>query len=311
MTRVLSYGGGLDSWVMLLDAIARNERPDLAIFADVADPAHEDPGEWPATYAHLRDVVMPLCAREGIAFKWLGTDESPIRGERSLFAYLRRMRLMPSRAGRRMCTAAAKVERIAAHVADRYPEGPIEVWIGFEAGEEDRAARDPHAAPVADGAKPRRFRRRKDGTLTAEARLYGRRRNRFPLMERGICRCRAEQIARASGLPMPPGSACVYCPFGSRGDFQTLARELPPQFEAVVLLEADCRETKAGRTVRFSGTEDDPALAEWVRAPFARRGKPCSVCGAEVKAPKRVGCTPVPDAKPPRQRSLFQIVGAS
>ncbi len=302
--RVLSYGGGLSSWAMLLDALARGERPDLCVFADVADPAHEDPGEWPATYAHVRDVAMPLCAREGVEFVWLGTDTHPIRGDRSLFAYLRRKRLMPSRARRRMCTAAAKVERIAAYVADRFPEGEVEVWIGFEAGEEERAARDPHAAPVAAGARPRRFRRRKDGSLTAEARLWGRRRNRFPLMERGICRCRAEAIARASGLPVPPGSACVFCPYGSRGDFQTLRRELPARFEAAARLEADCRPTKAGRTVRFSGTEADPPLDEWVRAPFARRGKPCAVCGAEVKAPKRVGCAPVPDARPPRQRSL-------
>ncbi len=281
--KVLSYGGGLDSWAMLLDAVARGERPDLVIFADVTDAERADPGEWPGTYEHIRGVAMPLCDREAIEFKWLNTEESPIRGRRSLFRYFEEKRLVPSRQSR-MCTSAAKVERIGRYLDTRFPAPmALEVWIGFEAGEESRAARDPHAA----------------------GRAKGRRINRFPLAERSICRCRAEALARASGYPVPPGSACVFCAFGSRGDLQTAAREMPADFARIVALEANGRTTKKrGRTVRFAGTEDAPPLDEWVRAPFARRGKPCGVCGAEVKAAKLVGCEPIPAARPPRQRSL-------
>ncbi len=292
LLKVLTTGGGLDSWVMLLDAAERGELPDLVIFADVTDAARLDPGEWPGTYAHLRDVVIPFCDRHGIAFKWLTTEESPIRGERSLFRYMELLRLIPSRT-MRMCTVAAKVERVCDYLDATYPTHRLEVWVGFEAGEEDRAQRDPHS----------------------KGRAKGRRTNRFPLMERGICRCRAGAIAKASGLPVPPGSACMFCPFGSRGDFQTVAREEPAHFARFVQLEANCRTTKQrGRTVRFAGTEKAPTLDQWiidkparggrgVRA-YRRMGKGCAVCGAEVKAPKLVGCNPSPPARPKAQRSL-------
>ncbi len=285
--RVQSLGGGVDSFTVLLLSIAAYEAalaagdaaaaavalPDLVIFADVTDPDRNDPGEWPETYAHIRNVVMPLCAKYGIEFKWLDTTESPIRGRTSLFAYLRDMNLMPSR-GRRMCTVAAKVERISAYISARWPGRRLEVSIGFEAGEEERAARDPHAAEVATGLKV----------------------NRFPLMEHRMCRCRAVKYIQASGHPMPPGSACVFCPFSSRGDFQTLARELPGEFQQVVALERDCRLTKAGRTVRFSGTEDDPVLPRWIEGDYRRQAIGCEVCGAEIRAAKLVGCEPAAPA---------------
>jgi hypothetical protein len=61
--RVASLGGGLDSFAMLLAQVDAGEPPALAIFADVADPEHVDPGEWPGTYQHLREVVAPFCVR--------------------------------------------------------------------------------------------------------------------------------------------------------------------------------------------------------------------------------------------------------
>lgn len=289
-TRVLSYGGGVDSFAMLVDAIARAELPDLVVFADVSDPDHLDPGEWPQTYDHLRRVVMPLCARHGIPFAWLSTDAYPIRGARSLYAYFHAMRLMPSRLSR-LCTVAAKVERVTDYLEAVLPGADVEVWIGFEAGEEARAARDPHAQ-----GKPAKARRRAAaGRRVRPATTIGRV-SRFPLMEQGMCRCRAIARIEALGYEVPRGSACVYCPFSSRGDFQTCAREQPDAFRAAVELEAQCRRTKSGRTVRFSGTENDPELTTWAdpSKPFERRGKPCGVCGAEVKAPKLVGDAPPP-----------------
>ena len=41
--QVLSYGGGLDSFCMLVDAIKRGDAPDAIVFADVGDPAKLDP----------------------------------------------------------------------------------------------------------------------------------------------------------------------------------------------------------------------------------------------------------------------------
>jgi hypothetical protein len=273
-------GGGLDSFAMLLDAIGRGELPDLVVFADVGDPGRLDPGEWPSTYRHIAEVVMPLCAKHGIEFKVLDTNELPIRGRRSLFAYFKEKGIMPGRVSR-LCTSAAKVERIADYLEARFPAPTkLEVWIGFEAGEENRAARDPHSAGKAKG----------------------RRVNRFPLIERKLCRCRCERLVRAAGYPIPRKSACVFCPFTTRGDFKLMAAELPETFAKVAKLEADAKRTKSGHLIRFGsrkvkGAETFPVLRDWVEPSYRRAEKPCEVCGAAVRATKATGCDYLSDAE--------------
>jgi hypothetical protein len=270
--RVLSYGGGADSFAMLLDAIERGEVPDLVIFADVADAEGLDPGEWPGTYKHVREVVMPLCAAKGIPFLWLDTTTSPIRGRRSLFRYFSDQRLMPGRQSR-LCTAAAKVERITDALIHRYPDRPVEVWIGFEAGEELRASKDPHAAGVVGAG--------------------GWRLNRFPLLEQKLCRCRCEALIRRLGHPVPRKSACVYCPFSTRGDFQTLARELPDRFAQTEALEEQCRSSKKGKIMRYgykTGDGSDPPLRLWIAPSYTPAKITCKVCGQPQRASKATGC---------------------
>lgn len=269
MKTILSYGGGADSFAMLLDALDRGERPNAAVFADVGSGKGDD-GEWPDTYRHIREHAMPICAREGIAFHWITTEEYQIRGHESLLAYFEAKRLMPSRLSR-LCTSAAKVERIAAFLRDRFAGEEFEVWVGFEAGEEVRAENDPHGK-----------------VRSADGRM-----NRFPLMERGLCRCRAVELIRAHGLPVPRKSACVYCPFSTRGDFRTLDRELPATFARVERMEENCRPTKSGKIMRYGyqkGDGSDPSLREWTAKPYEARKIPCKVCGRVERATKATGC---------------------
>jgi hypothetical protein len=264
-------GGGVDSVAMLLVQIAAGELPELVIFADVTDPEKIDPGEWPGTYSYLEEVVRPLCAAHGIEYEHLDTQRSPIRGMRSLYAYFRARRVMPGRTSR-LCTSAAKVERITDRLIERFPDRPVEVLIGFEAGEEARADRDPHAAGVVG--------------------LGGWRVNRFPLIERRLCRCRCVDLIVAAGLPVPRKSACVYCPFSSRGDFQTLERELPAQFALTAEMEEDCRTTKRGKILRYGyrhGDGTDPPLHLWIASPYRSAVVPCSVCG-RPRPSKSTGC---------------------
>jgi hypothetical protein len=82
MPRVLSYGGGLDSFAALVAAIQDGAPPDLVVFIDVTDPEQLDPGEWPGTYMHIREVVIPLCAKHGIEFVWIDTVSYPVRDAR-------------------------------------------------------------------------------------------------------------------------------------------------------------------------------------------------------------------------------------
>jgi 3'-phosphoadenosine 5'-phosphosulfate sulfotransferase (PAPS reductase)/FAD synthetase len=280
IVKILSLGGGLDSFAMLLDAIQRQELPDLVIFADVGDRERLDPGEWPGTYRHVEEVVAPLCEEHGIDFKWLHTDESPVRGERSLFRYFEVKRCMPS-FGMSMCTCAAKVERIHGYVLERYPDQDIEMWVGFEANERARAEKSAHS-------------KSKDGRIT----------KRHPLIESDLCRCRCEQLVRESGHPIPKKSACVFCAKGSRRDFQTLARELPSVFDRVCTMEENCLPTrKAGKIMRYGykhGDGTDPTLSEWVKPTFKPRKIGCEVCGAEVRATKATGCDWLETPEPPK-----------
>lgn len=317
--RVLSYGGGLDSFALLLLALERGIRLDAVVFVDVGDPDRQTPGEWPGTYRHILQVAAPLCATAGIEFVWITAppccllaprpqkvarvqqilahlERIPIReGERSLFHWLRRRRQIPVAGPNRICTTVAKVERFERWMASRHPGELVEVWIGFEAGEEERAAKDPNAG----------------GRATLRV-------NRFPLIEWGFCRCRCEEYVRHSGFAVPRKSACVFCPYGSRGDWKTFAEELPGQFRQVVQLEADKPPTRAGKKLSIMGfrtlkdRDGNPIgykatpLPEFILGTYRPKAVACIICGAPVRASKATGCGYVVESTIPHLGSSTQ-----
>lgn len=295
--RVLSLGGGVDSFAMLVDAIARGARPDAVAFVDVTDPEGADPGEWPATYRHIRDVVAPLCRRHRIRFAWIDSGRYPVRDARSLFAWLWARGQIPVAGPNRICTRIAKVERFERWLDDHFPDQLVEVWIGFEAGEEGRSKYDPNAG------RPRKHR---PG--------LARRCNRFPLIERRLCRCRCVALIERAGHPVPTASACTFCPYGSKGEWQVLAAELPETFARAVELEARKAPTEAGRKLSIMGFRSfekrpapertrlkllrdhagvayaAPTLPEFIQGDYRPKAAPCEVCGAPEKVRKVAGC---------------------
>jgi len=279
VTRVLSCGGGLDSFAMLLGALARGIKLDVVVFMDTGAPG--DPGEWPGTYRHLDEVVRPLCEREGIEYVVINHENYPVRNARSLFAWHEARRSMPMAGPGRVCTTIAKVERFEKWLTDRFPGEEVEVWIGFEAGEEKRAAKDPNV-----------------GTNRKVKPGAARRRNRFPLIEWGLCRCLCEQMVRSAGYPVPRKSACVYCPYASKGDWQTFAAELPEQFARVVELEANRPVTKNGHKLSIMAYRKGKAtpLPKFIEGKTRVKVKPCAVCGAADRATKATGCGYLPEA---------------
>ncbi len=296
--RVLSLGGGLDSWVMLLESVARGEKPDIVTFIDVGHP--DDPGEWPSTYRHVEEVVRPFCELNAIEFVRIDGSNYPVRDARSLFAWLEARQQIPVAGPNRICTRIAKVERFEKWMDDRFPGQEVEVWIGFEAGEESRAEKDPNAGAPRKATHLARLAKwwRWTGAL-AFALTTARRVNRFPLMDWGLCRCRCEAIARASGYPVPRKSACVFCPYGAKGDWQRFAVDLPEDFDRVVELEASKPLTlKNGRKLSImaydSKTQTGTPLRQYVAKPYTRSSKPCKVCGAAARATKATGCDYLP-----------------
>lgn len=126
--------------------------------------------------------------------------------------------------------------------------------------------------------------------------------NRFPLMELGLCRCRCEALVRRMGFPVPRKSACQFCPYGSRGDWQLFAETNPPHFDRTALLEENKPPTKAGHKLSIMDyrTHRDadgaivrvqaPTVREFIAKPYKPRPKPCRVCDAAQRAAKVAGC---------------------
>lgn len=319
--RVLSYGGGVDSFAMLVAALERGEPPTDVVFADVTDPRSvtrmlrghepvwergESPGEWPGTYRHLVEVAIPLMERHGIDFHWL-TTEAPTRGwpwrryartypilggERtfgvnkpytSLYRYFEDMRIMftTSHMGGRVCTNAAKVRRIGRWVKETYD--PNEPFEMWIGFDAEEIQRI-----------------QQDVTYTKSRSELPGRVLRYPLMEWGMCRCRCVQAISEAGFPVPRKSACTFCGYSTRRDWRTLATQQPETFRLAGKVEEQFKGTAAGKMLFFSG-ESKPrrqrgqarALPEFMAgwSPRTRRltvvkHEGCEVCGAEVRATK-------------------------
>lgn len=309
---VLSLGGGLDSWVLLLEAVRRGEHIDIVVFVDVGAPG--DPGEWPSTYRHVEEVVRPFCVRHGIEFVRIDHERYPVRDARSLFQWLWDRDQIPVAGDDRICTIIAKVERFERWLDDRFAGREVEVWIGFDANEQRRVDKDPNAGQE---RRPTRMKHRGGKNPVLEHHLHNawlwtralgfamstaRRVNRFPLIEWKLCRCRCEVIARASGFPVPRKSACVFCPYGSKADWVTFARELPNQFELVVELERKKPLTKENQRklsimAYDSRTQMGTPLRVFVARPSRpKKPPPCPTCGAPQIATKATGCTYLSEA---------------
>lgn len=295
MKRVLAYGGGVDSFAALLGAIGRGIQLDAVGFVDVADPERKDPGEWPETYRHIENVVKPLCARHGIPFFTIDSASYPVRpcadrplGWRSLFEWLWDHNQIPVAGPNRLCTRIAKVERFECWLDASFPGQEVEVWVGFEAGEEARAAKDPNAGKARDLVH-----------YQAAVRI-----NRFPLIEWSWCRCRCVQAIKLAGLPVPPGSACVFCPYATKGDWQRFAVQLPAQFAQVEEMEQRKRAkpTAKGFILSIMGFRKKkdavgnvisyraPPLREWIQGTYRPRAATCSICGGPKVQKLNTGC---------------------
>jgi hypothetical protein len=97
----------------------------------------------------------------------------------------------------------------------------------------------------------------------------------------------------------------VFCPYGSKGDWQVLRCELPETFAKIVELEARKPPTKknglklsimgySSRTKNLMAAQGlkyvPPTLDEWTMTSYRRTKEPCAVCGAAERATKATGC---------------------
>lgn len=246
--RVLSYGGGVNSTALLVEAVRRAIPINLILFADTGD-------ERPETYSYVETFSSWLVGQGYPAIetvRWIRRDGSFI----PLGALSLRNRELPSKAyGFSGCTTKWKQQPLDKRVRE-WANGAatVERWIGYDADEPERARRMLEKNPQPPG-----------GTLAYAWRC--------PLVEWDMGRAECEAAILAAGLPSPGKSSCYFCPSMRRAEIDALAREHPDLVAKALEIEDAARpnlvtvkglgrsfswrEYLAGQTTEGAGPEQD------------------------------------------------------
>jgi hypothetical protein len=218
----VSYGGGVQSTALLVLAAQRRFDARLFLFANVGDDS-----EHPATLRYLSEIARPYAAAHGIELVELHREFR--RGARAgqvetLYGRLTRpgsrslpipVRMANGAPGTRACTADFKVRVVGAELRRRGAsvEDPARVALGISTDELERAK---------PGIDPR---------APYQHRVY-------PLLDLGLSRRDCARLIAAAGLPVPPKSACWFCPFHDQEAWRRLKRDTPDLFDRACALEA-------------------------------------------------------------------------
>jgi len=204
MKSVLSYGGGVQTFAMLI-LIEKGilPKPDLVIFADTR-------AEYPATEAHVEQVAKPLVEKLGITWAKVVHKEGLIHG------YMEGKSIpIP---GFRSCTYNFKVRPIhdflRNFLGDEKKNGKASVntWIGISTDEAKRAV-------------PRNKQNPKWVLCT------------YPLLDLKLSRNDLIQLIEESEYPMPIKSGCFLCPYGGMKNFIKLKMNHPDLFKIALVME--------------------------------------------------------------------------
>jgi hypothetical protein len=227
--RAVSYGGGVQSTSLLV--LAATGRIDFPLFlmANVGDDSED-----PRTLDYVRDVAAPYAADHGIELAVLdrvkrdGTVETLMgrlmrEDSRSLPIPIRMSNGAP---GTRSCTSDFKIKVIARELKRRgaSKDNPATIGIGISLDEIHRAnARK--VSPWERVVYPL-------VGIGEETGLH---------MRRDDC----ARVIREGGLPVPPKSACFFCPFHKASTWSDLARERPDLFDRAADLEETLNRRRA------------------------------------------------------------------
>lgn len=215
--KTFSYGGGQQSTAALVLA-ARDElgfRPDAFLFADPGD-------EYPETMTYLHEFAFPFAEAHGQRIEVLvrqrkdGSRETlRDRLEAGRMAIpVRRSKDGPPMS--RSCTADFKIAVIEKWLKQHGATkgDPALVGLGISADELSRA----HGEGEIDPLSP------------VQRRTY-------PLIRLGLTRADCQRIIEEAGLPIPPSSACTFCPMHNAERWRALKRNHPEQFEDACRIE--------------------------------------------------------------------------
>jgi len=215
----LAYGLGVDSTAVLVGWHARGIRPDLILHADTGS-------EKPGTYAYL-PVIQDWLARVGfppvVVVRYEPSNFKNWPPYRTLGENCLTNGTLPSLAfGFKSCSLKWKVAPQDKYTAawqparDAWAAGaPVTKAIGYDAGPADS----------------RRY-------AHVEGYLDARYAYTYPLRDWGWDRAECKARIAEAGLPVPPKSACYFCPAMKKDELHDLPVE---QLRGIVALEARAR----------------------------------------------------------------------
>lgn len=219
--RVFSYGGGIQSTAALVLAASGLIDYHVFLFCNVGEDS-----EHPATLQYVHDVAMPYAKAHGIELIELqktrktGEIDTVYKcitrpGSRSIGIPVRMNG--NGAPGRRSCTFDFKVSVVDKWLRQHGAKTTgATVGIGISLDEIQRVK--PNSDP--------------DTLVWKE--------NAFPLvmeLEKPLTRQDCINVIQSAGLPVPPKSACVFCPFHSMKTWQEMRTNEPERFWYCVDLE--------------------------------------------------------------------------
>lgn len=221
--RTFAYGGGVQSTAALV--LAAQGAIDFPVFL-FANVGHDS--EYPATLAYVQNVARPFAAASGIelvevAKTYQGRQETLLgmikRRPRSVPIPVR----MPNGApASRTCTADFKIDVMAKwqKAAGATATDPAVMGLGISIDEWHRA--------------------KSDSGIAWQVLSY-------PLIDLRMSRLDCEKMIAGAGLPIPPKSACWFCPFHSRNEWIRIKRDEPALFAQALDLEQLMNDRRAAQ----------------------------------------------------------------
>lgn len=210
-----SYGGGIQSNACLVLATQGFIDCKLFIFANVGDDS-----EHPDTLAYIRDVAAPYAAQNGIELCTVSARDTIYQ---NIMKQNRRIiipaHLSNGAPGNRTCTTDYKIRVISREIKRRgaTKANPWTVGLGISTDEFYRA----------------RNYSGYDYYTTAH-----------PLLDLRLSRANCVGVIERAGLPVPPKSACWFCPFQSDRRWHELRKTRPDLFDKACQMEKRINEKR-------------------------------------------------------------------
>ena len=254
----VSYGMGVDSTAMLVGLHARGIVPSLITFADTGGEKPETMAFLPVIQAWCRSVGFP----EVVVVRYAGHHGRYA----TLYDNCIANRTLPSLAfGGKSCSQKFKTAPQNAYRRTHAPlvaswKAGVRPWVavGYDCGPADA-----RRSKIPDDKKYRYW---------------------YPLREWGWDRVECEQQIRRAGLPVPPKSACFFCPATKPHELTALVHTHPQLADEIVRMEttaAPKMRTEGNGLWRegCKGTRGSIAkpgrMSEWIAA--VRAGMPWKV----------------------------------